>query len=478
MPSRSLQPVLIAHFDGTTFSGRIFGISDPAAMWRLTLVDDLGATDLEQLAPVNSMGEFKLALKSKASDVWQGRSSVRLIMRSGAREVSGWVMLAPYLAAIREHGPVAEAVIRIVSGPEDQADVATILGFFTENPETLLSISSRRGNYRSNGEKDSTDGSLNPDDLVPVSRADAKRTGSDSNARSAFEQLLDRFREYLEANPTPETQVSEEEDEEEEGSNAKNKKRRSRVRSKGIPHREFFRLIEAIVGRTEKRSDADIERRSDLVMLLRLGLFFSARSADSVSLRTQFLDQWVGLVMRLTRAPDQLDDLEQILSIVLLAAVVSKQSKPEAVLALLQRRLRAAVAPAWADALRSSLSLRRTEPVIPGVAIDEWLDAFDRVMSSRTAWMDAVEVWDAIKGRKEITITNSLLREPEASRLRAIAAGEGDFDDVIGLELTAGYPYCPIHNITLPTSEASRIRTQHIATAASCCNRILLDLAP
>jgi hypothetical protein len=92
--------------------------------------------------------------------------------------------------------------------------------------------------------------------------------------------------------------------------------------------------------------------------------------------------------------------------------------------------------------------------------------------------MDAIEMWDAINAGKVITKTNSLLREPEASRLRAIAAGEIDIDEVRVIERTANTPCCPIHNMTLPAIQVGRFRTQHIATAANCCNRILLDLAP
>jgi hypothetical protein len=64
MPSFSSGPVLVAHFDGTSVSGRIFGIAKSASVWNGAFVDDDGERPFNQSIPVDVDGTFSFHLSN------------------------------------------------------------------------------------------------------------------------------------------------------------------------------------------------------------------------------------------------------------------------------------------------------------------------------------------------------------------------------------------------------------------------------
>jgi hypothetical protein len=211
---------------------------------------------------------------------------------------------------------------------------------------------------------------------------------------------------------------------------------------------------------------------------LDLGLFFSARAEDTSTLRAQFLNRWARLALTLTHAPTPPDELEQNLILVLLFGVLSGADRSEVIHALLQRRVRGYVPHEWVDAALPNPASRRAIALVPDSRQEMWANAMARVLSSRTPWMDAIEAWKAVCSGREIPTTNSILREPEGTMMCAIVRREVNKDQILIADGKTSRPCCPRHYMVLPAFQASRLRSQHIASAVNCCNRILLDIAP
>jgi hypothetical protein len=275
MPVASSGPVLVAHFDGASVIGRILGIASPPPAWTGVFLDDLGEKSSNQSVTVESDGTFSFEISEGEYDVWAGRSVLRLVLRNTTTEISGWVMLAPYLEAVRERGSVAEAVIRIVSGSENNSDIEVILEFFAENPQALLALASRHASKVGAGAKNDIEGNVNVSDLVPLSRASALQSHHNGGSISAFERLLERLRAYVGTHPAPENEEQEvDENGGDEGESRNREVNRSKRKSKRrIPHEDFERFLEAFVEHIEGRHENDVRRRSDLLTLLDLGLF-------------------------------------------------------------------------------------------------------------------------------------------------------------------------------------------------------------
>jgi hypothetical protein len=408
---------------------------------------------------------------------------LRLVLRNGKKQVSGWVMLAPYLEAVRERGSVAESIIRIVSGFENNSDIEVILEFFAESPQALVSLASSHARTAGSDTKAEIERTVRTGDLVPVSREAISERGHGSRNLSAFERLLQRLREYVSAHPFPDHDEEEEaqEEGEEDANNGVTTKKKTRSRNKKpkrkMPHEDFNRFVEAFIDQIESRAD-EVGRRADLLTLLDLGLFFSARAEDPLVLHVRFLNKWAELAFRLTKPTNPPDEVEQSLLLVLLVGVITGQDKPESVLAALQRRIASRTNPAWADAIVKIQNSRRAVALAAEATPEKWSDTLLQVVSSRTPWMDAKEVWDSVTARRELPQHNLLLHEPEANTLQAIAAGEQDIDRIQVIDGKATLLSCPRCHRTLPSGEVWRLRNRHIASTVNCCNRVLLDLKP
>jgi hypothetical protein len=158
--------------------------------------------------------------------------------------------------------------------------------------------------------------------------------------------------------------------------------------------------------------------------------------------------------------------------------MISGIDQPQVVHAQLQRRIGGIIPGEWAKDLAPGLRTRRAVALIPGSGPEAWAGALARALSSRTPWMDALEAWKAIGSGQEIPKTNALLLEPEGEVMCAIARGEINRDRIFPADGKIPKPFCPRCHRTLPSIQASRIRSKHIASAVNCCHRILIDLSP
>jgi hypothetical protein len=477
IPAHSTNPVLVANFDGSSITGQVFGLSYSAGQWRASLQGNLRERKIKQPIAVNAGGTFEFQPGELAHDLWSGRSAFQLTLRNDLRSVVGWIMISPHLQAIRERGPIAEAVIRIVSGSEDHSDIEVILNFFAQNPEALITGAHRGPQAKSFSKGAETTGTVDVQALKPISRTEAKQTGDSGAAElSAFELLLERLREYVSSHPAPERDTEDEEIEEESRETKSQKSAPKRPRK--IPHEDFYRLVDAFIEHIEALSEDGVARRAALLTLLDLGLFFSARAEDAYSLRTQFPHRWAQLALRLTRASAPPDELEQSLVLVLLFGMISGIDQPQGVHAQLQRRVGGIIPGEWAKGLAPGLRTRRAVALIPGSGPEAWAGTLARALSSRTPWMDALEAWEAMGSGQEIPKTNALLLEAEGDVMCAIARGEINRDCILPADGKIPKPFCPRCHRTLPSIQASRIRSKHIASAVNCCHRILIDLSP
>ncbi|MGZ3309037.1 MAG: hypothetical protein ACXU8R_11005, partial [Xanthobacteraceae bacterium] len=252
-------------------------LSDPAGQWRAALQGNLQEKKIKQAIEVDTEGLFEFQPGELANDLWFGRSAFQLALRNRFRSIVGWIMISPHLQAIRERGPIAEAVIRIVSGSDDHSDIELLLNFFARNPEALIADSHRQVQSRSTGKTTEMTGTVDVESRKPVARSQTKQTGDSGAAElSAFEMLLGQLREYVSGHPVPERDIGDEESEEE--AHGKRSQKSTAKKSRKIPHEDFYRLVDAFTEHIEELSEDGPARRPALLTLLDLGLFFLSES--------------------------------------------------------------------------------------------------------------------------------------------------------------------------------------------------------
>ncbi len=472
LEDRAADPCLVAHFERGMLVGQVFGISAPAGVWRATLRYGTQAKPLGNPATVTVGGAFDLAPGD--FDPTALFCSAQLCLERGGIEVRGWLMHQGLLNAIREKGPIARAVQRMLGGGS-QADVIAALEYLAKSPEALLDAARRQGGGR--------------EDRRPPAEAASIKLRADLGVPSAFEDgsgwwgavgegsfsgLMDALVRRL-ASVLPE--LDDEDDEaEEEGSPPSARPRGRTERGERAPKASaplFRSAFSQMVARLEAVPPGP-DRAPGLHLLFDMVVSVAPGCEDGEALTLECLKGWLSLALNRPKRTGPPDALDREIAATLTKLVMDKVAAVEC-RAKLQQLFEG-------DPDAATLQLIEPDPLglderrlAPGATPEGWKAAWTEMLSAVTSWsrMSALEIairrgafWDA---PKEATAKGIAL-------LRRVASGTSRADMLAVMRRRENNVLaCPGCHRELTPNERVRLKAARIG---SChwCSRLVLDL--
>lgn len=457
---------LSARFDGGAIKGRLFGRAGPAGTWEARIVS--GAVHAT-LAPVSVGPDGSFEIRPGAAlPIRNLVRSTQLVLTRDASDVRGWVVFDQILGAVRERGPVAEAMIRTLAGAEEPDDLAVILSFFVANPGAFLeedvgAPATAGAGPRSPDEETCT---VELASLRPTSSfTDELATAAPLGGTTAFERLLASMRRFVrEAAPSPRALP--------DAGDVDDAVRGDAGDSGALPRWRADEVVKALAAFVGALPSDWGDFRRHAVSLLDFILFAAERSADPDDLKAEHLRRWIGLVRGAGAASGEADVLDRAFVAVLAARVLADPSQAGRAHSWLQAWCRGPLGPAWVEALMpSSAGIR--ERRLAGAADDEaWREAVRRTVSTRTAWMDVHEIRQALAGLGPMPVLPVALAA-EAAVLGQVVAGRAKPERVVALTVRTDKPACPRCYMNLPVVGRERLREHRVSL--TCCGLVLLD---
>lgn len=472
LEDRTADPCLVAHFERGRLIGQVFAISAPAGEWRATLRYGTQVKPLGNPATVTVSGTFDLAPGD--FDPTTLFCSAQLCLERGGTEVRGWLMHQGLLNAIREKGPIARAVQRMLGGGS-QADVIAVLAYLAKSPEALLDAARRQGGGR--------------EDRRPPAEAANIKLRADLGAPGAFEDgsgwwgavgegsfssLMDALVRRL-ASVLP--KLDDEDDEvEEEGSPPGARPRGQTKRGGGAPKapaplfRSAFSQMVSRLGAVPPGPDRD----PGLHLLFDMVVSVAPGCEDGEALTLECLKGWLSLALNRQKRSGPPDALDREIAATLTKLVMDKAAAAECH-AKLQQLFEG-------DPDAATLRLIEPDPLglderrlAPGATPEGWKAAWTEMLSAVTSWsrMKALEIairrgahWDA---PKEATAK-------EIALLRRVANGTSRADMLVVTRRRENNVFaCPGCHRELAPNERVRLKAARIG---SChwCSRLILNL--
>ncbi len=469
------QPCLVARHEGARITGRLFSVLQPQGTWQATV----GAGDPGQAVEVDPDGRF--AFPGRVDPLQFGRAPQLTLARDGVA-ATGWLVLEHVLSAVRERGPIAEAITRVLAGAGVADDIAAILAFFAENPEALAQTEVSASTERERKVHAGAAGMVDLDSLEP---ADATLYGSAGlpgfNGMSGFERLLESLRSRCEPRAMSpnadlrtqggETLSSEEgvdDDAADEGDDTVAR----------IPASAVSRTLDALFARAAQAGPSGRDLMRYVLGFIRF-MSGHVRPEDRDEFVTESIDRWMEQVWsaRNDTPAASPDELGRIFAAVVTGKVLTGGLRPMSAHAMLQSWRGGLIGHGWVGPAMPNGDGPLEQWLAPGFASDPWVDAWRRVLSSSTHWSWVRRLADALAAGPAQPELSPYTTADERQRIgRAFASTDPkQRRSVIAVHDVRGDVACPRHGVVLPTSEAHRFRSVRMAKA-DCCGAILLNL--
>jgi hypothetical protein len=454
---------LAARFDGGKISGRMFGVSKPAGTWTGHLVSgpaQLPAGDVT----VGDDGLFSLKPQHLHSLV----RATQLVLAKDGAEVRGWLGFDQILAAVRERGPLAEAMIRLISGAGEPDDLAAILSFFVSNPEAFVHDEPEvpSGGDTTESAQGGANGSIQLSALRPAGAFEnGSRIAGPSAGATAFEKLLGSLRRHVREAPRPKVALVDAGDADDGDA--------ATIDIGVVPRWRIEEAIQALSDFVAELPPEKPELRPHIVDLLDFILFAADRSDDPDGLKVTYVPDWIRIARRHAALPDEADVLDKALVAVVGARVIDDPSEAPRMHVWLQGWCRGLVPPDWIESARPHAHGLREQRLRVGASPEAWDVALAQIMSSRTSWMKVEEVRAALAGAGALPELPAALAD-EITVLAKVAANQARGDRVVTLAYATKQPACPRCYRKLPGMAAQKLREHRIALTP-CCDRVLMD---
>lgn len=474
----SQAPVLFARFDGEELAGQVLIGDLTEQMWTGWLSDGRADRKVGVKVICRRDGSFSTRDRPVRDFLLQSGNAVLLELSTGALEAAGWVTQTLYLEAVRERGPLAENLIRLLSGSEDEKDLEAILQYFAEHPNALVLASSRRQASTSTTSPVPVPLMVDPRRLGPIADGAIPRSenGGLGGGASAFDQLLRRFRAYVGSLPDRRDDKGQGDDlaNVEDGDEDEGLSQRPRTRRAGA---DLKTLLEAFEKLIEARKGTE-GAREDLLTYLDVVLFVTPRIDNGEEARGKYLMRWRRLVSDCAPLSAEIDALERAFALVVVATSQGRDSDT-AIHGALQRRVCGMLSSAYLQHIVNGGSTRLAQRLLPAVGAEDWQKLMDQIVLARTPWMDAKDMWDCIQSGRAVEDGNSLLSEHEGADLIEMIAGRRPKDQLVAVSGSQeNLSYCPVHRIRLPEVQIGRLLKCRLGRTSFCCRKILINLEP
>lgn len=458
---------LAARFEEGAIRGRAFGVSNAGGTWNARVVSGTlhAALGAASLAPDGTF-VMRPGATLPIRDLFR---STQLVLARDATEIRGWLVFDHVLGAVRERGPVAEAMLRTLAGAEEPEDLALILSFFVANPAAFLQddVDAPIAGERGGRPVDAPGGMVDLADLRPIDAfADDVAAATPGAGASAFERLLASLRRHVRESAPSRRGLP-------DAGDLGDTVQGNSDETDTLPRWRVDEVVDALAAFVEALPRNEPEFRRHSVSLLDFVLFAAERSAEPEALRAEYVQRWVGIVREAGAARDETDVLDRAYVAVLASWVLADRARAGRVHAWLQAWRRGPLEADWVAAVtprRDGVRERR----LWGIADEgDWAEAIRLITSTRTSWMNVHEVRLALAGAGSLPALPEALAA-EAAILDRVLRGLDPPRRIAALPARTRWPACQRCFMRLPSTGQERLREHRIALAR-CCDVVLLD---
>ena len=449
--------VLRAVLEGDRISGQILTpeMSGPASIFQVT------TEGLESLGPINvdENGMFQVHAPALEVESWKSGRLVIRVEDAVGRRSEGFVSIAAFAAIMRRAGAVFTRMLALLSATETPADVAAIMSWFQEDPRRLADMQPPvTGSGASSGRAAGTGPVISASELTMAHAVGIDgRTALDQTGIAAWRRFMDSIFASLRERRGPFGRTAGRSGDDEED--------------------------ESKEGQTPAPEDPYIERSLRVFEKL-LAVMLSPEHAGRSAMVAFDLTKYV--VERLQPAAETARIwFERVVDAVIRAG--TPEGRRSDVAAVILAMMRGEPGHADDRAARARL-LRLGADLSGGPPPDDSIQGLQEALPQSASF---AELWDRVRAVRTFP-------EQAKTYLRALEAGQPsagyeDFareapDEWPTLEAAIGSnaardrilvlkrwsEACPRCHMRLPTGQEQSLRAHSVATAKSCCDRIII----
>jgi hypothetical protein len=454
--------VLRAMLDADELAGAVLAPRMSGSV-SVSYVTGMGAERIGN-AEISADGTFRIAAPALEEQSWLGGRLVIRVTDNNGRAAEGFVSVASYADIARRAGVIGRRLFAVLAGTETPEDVAAIMSWFYEDPQRLADALPISGRGRSS-DSDSTNNEavvavsdLTVANLAMVPSKPSHEGRTHRNWMRFMEHVFSAFRQKREPLTTRTSTAARTEKEEEEGDEPEPV---SKPNADGVAIERslavFDRLFDVML--------SGEPRGRNVMVAFDLTHYICGRLQPDLSRVNNWLHRLVPALQETGVTAERRDDVAA--TILLLAGNWAKPNGYR-----------------WARdyLLHMNIDFSADMPSTDGVT------GFSVVLPQKVT---GAEVWKSV---------NQIRTFREQVRAYMVALKEGtpssEYDELAKeaveewpvlqealasasarnrvLELNRYQESCPLHQISLPTSEAFKLKSLCVATAKNCCGRVIV----
>ncbi len=468
--SGARAPVISAAFAEGEVTGQILWGAPVNGLWTGTL--HVGLRRFEFLSPVSVDlgGRFRIESKDMGDTILRA-SALQLELRREGQVARGWVDLPDYLDAVRERGPLAEALVRVITDTHDINDLEVILEFAAREPAAFA----RRVAVAAPGkleESETSDRLIDPKALAPRS-APVGLVPAIPGIRSAFDRLVDALCAKMETgrrNAVGFAPDAEEPDD--EGGNS------AGATAAGVHRKYFDRLFDVFKRRIRSTQSAE-DRRRDLATLLNFMHYCADRLEDWDEDGPGYQRHWLELAAECSQGADGVNAVDVGYALGACRDVLMNQRTAAEVHGRLQKRWLGPLSDNISTALGRAIADGKGSDWLPSASISRWRGALEATLAATTQCQHANALLESVRA-------GTLTLSPQGFENHAAVPGlhaqvlRKRRDRLIPMQqLGRARLHCPGCSIKLTTSAEEDLRHTRLSKCSDLmCGRYLIYVGP
>ncbi|GMO20757.1 hypothetical protein BwSF21_14820 [Bradyrhizobium ottawaense] len=474
-PDELRGPCIVAHLNSSRISGRILGLADTKGAWSGLLSSGARRDPIGGIT-VDEEGRFNALVPSEVDPIARA-SSVQLILERKDTELRGWLVIEEMLGAVREKGPIARSLGRILSGTSASADIAAILQYLARTPEAALDAADRQCGARADRTMSpGLTSNIDASTFDPISAFDMNSRWRGGALQGSFDSLFDALlRRFASSLPDAEDDALDDEDEEELTASTRPSSRDTKKRAKRPAISLARKAFAAMFALLEQRPRGP-DRVSGLYALFDMILQIAPRCDNADELTRECFAKWLAVARGCRRGQGQFSPLDRSVAAVLTKIVMEDPNQATIAHAQLQEWVGSEVDEVTKQSLTPNAERIDERRVAPGVGQTSWDAAWNGMLATTTPWAAVKALEKSMGGDGPLLFPNGLTVD-EINEIRAVVNKDAKKDSVlIGPIVRGRNAACPRCNYLLPAVQRARLWECHVATCDNPrCHRVIIN---
>jgi hypothetical protein len=417
-------------------------------------------TELIGTTDVSADGAFRITAPALEERSWLGGRLVIRVTNHEGRAAEGFVSVASYADITRRTGAIGRRLFALLAGTETPEDVAAIMSWFYEDPERLTNVLPAGGGASSKSGDSEEVTMISVAELVigNLAAETSKRNRTEAKAHRNWTRFMNQiFSAFRQRRERTNTEAGTEKDEEGDDGPTPDTSNDADAAAIEKSLTVFERLFDLLL------SDEPSARNA--IVAFDLTHYICGRLQPDLNRIKDWVDRLIFTLLKISVPPERRDDV--VATILLKAGALAERNVDR-----------------WA---RDSL-LRMDMDFSAGIPSMDSVSGFSAVLPQRAT---AVDIWSRVQDirtyeeqvRAYMLVLKGGKPSIEYRELAKEAAEEWPImEDALTspsvrsriLELDRYKEFCPTHLISLPASEAYKLKTLHVATAKNCCASVIV----